>query len=78
MDKLKPCPFCGNTPRDEVYVTQKGGGEDHVDFSIRCTECGTCKTVRLTIVGKCYYSDVEKAMGEAIEAWNRRAGEHAR
>lgn len=75
MDKLKLCPFCGDTPRTEVYVTQKGGNEDHVCFSIHCTECGTYKTVRLKIVGACSYSDVEKAMGEAIEAWNRRTGD---
>ena len=75
MSELKPCPFCGKLPRTEMYVTQKGGGEDHVDFSIHCTKCGCVKTVRLKIVAYCNFIDVDKAEAEVIEAWNKRAGD---
>ena len=72
MPELLRCPFCGASPRTEVRVTQKGGNEDHVDFSVHCPQCGTNKTARLKIVAYCLFLDVEKAMNDAIEAWNRR------
>ena len=75
MSALKQCPFCGTIPRTEVQVTKMGGGEDHVAFSIHCTECGTDKTVVLKIAGRGYFPDVEDAMAKAIEAWNKRATE---
>lgn len=46
---------------------------DYVDFSIMCADCGTDKTVRLTIKKTAVFMDVEKAMSQAIEAWNKRA-----
>ena len=75
MDELKRCPFCGNSPRTEVEVTQMGGGEDHIDFSIHCTECKIRKTMRLKIMGYCNFIDVEKAMCDVVRAWNRRDSE---
>lgn len=72
-EELKPCPFCGATAETGVRVTQKGGSEDHVDFSVACTKCGTDKTVRLKIAKKCFFLDVEKAMDQVIKAWNTRA-----
>lgn len=71
--ELKPCPFCGEMPRTEVSVTRMGGSEDHVDFSIHCTNCGTEKTVRLKIKGFVSFFDVEKAMEQATQIWNQRA-----
>lgn len=71
-EELKGCPFCGESPRTEVSVSKMGGGEDHVDFTIHCTNCGIQKTVRLKIAGFVYFSDVDKAMAQVIEAWNRR------
>lgn len=73
MNELKPCPFCGALPTTEVRVTQMGGTTDNVDFSICCTECDTHKTIRLKISKRVgCFADVEKAMQQAIEAWNRR------
>lgn len=60
-EKLKPCPFCGKLPRTEMSVTKMGGGEDHVNFTIHCINCGTEKTVRLKIVVFANFLDVEKA-----------------
>lgn len=73
MSELKHCPFCGGNPKTEVRVTQKGGDIDNVDFSVLCIECGICKTVRLKIARTCLFYDVEKALSQAIESWNKRA-----
>ena len=73
MSELKRCPFCGSLPTTEVRVTQMGGDTDNVDFSVVCSTCGTFKTVRLKIKKKAVFIDVENAMLQAIEAWNKRA-----
>ena len=52
-----------------------GGGEDHVDFSIVCKECGVYKTVRLKVRNTAYFMQVDKAMEEVVKAWNTRSGE---
>ena len=72
MTELKRCPFCGEIPRTEVEVTKMGGGEDHVDFSVHCTNCGTEKTVRLKIATYADFLDVEKVEEQVIQAWNQR------
>ena len=72
MNELKRCPFCGGLPITEVKVTQMGGNTDYVDFSIVCVDCGTFKTVRLKITKKAVFMDVEKAMSQTVEAWNKR------
>lgn len=69
---LKICPFCGSIPTTEVRVTQMGGGEDHIDFSIVCEKCGISKTVRLIIKKTCPFFDVYNAMEQVTKAWNRR------
>lgn len=75
MNDLKRCPFCGNLPETEVRVTQMGGGEDYIDFSIVCKKCGTYKTVRLKVCKTAYFMDVDKAMADVVKAWNTRSGE---
>ena len=77
MSEIKRCPFCGGNPRTEVFVQQKGGGEDHIDFTVRCIECGTAKTARLKINGYCSYIDVDNAMREAVATWNRRVSDES-
>ena len=72
MSELKRCPFCGEIPRTEVRVTRMGSGEDHVDFTIHCANCGTDKTVRLKIVAYASFLDVEKTQEQVIQAWNQR------
>lgn len=73
MSELKRCPFCGELPTTEVRVTQMGGDTDNIDFSVVCVNCGTFKTVRLKIAKKAVFMDVEKAMSQTVETWNRRA-----
>ena len=72
MNDIKRCPFCGSFPTTEVRVTQMGGGEDHIDFTVKCLGCDTYKTVRLKINKTCMFFDVRNAMSEALGAWNRR------
>ena len=72
MTELKRCPFCGEIPRTEVRVTKMCHGEDHVDFIIHCTNCGTEKTVRLMIATYADFLDVEKVEEQVIQAWNQR------
>ena len=73
MEELKRCPFCGSIPTTFVQITSMGGGTDAADFAVRCTECGTSKTIRLKIGPDCHFIDVEAAMSKAEAAWNRRA-----
>lgn len=75
MDKLKPCPFCGDLPCTEVRVTQMGGDVDKVNFSVVCSSCGTYKTARLTISKTATFEEAVGAMNKAVEAWNRRASD---
>lgn len=75
MNELKRCPFCGTSPRTEVRVAKMGGGEDQIDFSIYCTNCGIDKTVRLKIAAYANFTDVNKAQAEVIKAWNQRIEE---
>lgn len=75
MTVLKKCPFCGVIPTTEVRVTQMGGGEDHIDFSIVCEECGISKTVRLIIKKTCPFFDVYNAMEQVTKAWNMRVSD---
>lgn len=78
MSELKRCPFCGALPETKVTVGQMVGGKtDNIDFIIRCTECGTEKTVRLKISKSGCFMDVDKAMSQATKAWNRRAEDEA-
>ena len=72
MVELKSCPFCGAIATTEVRVTQMGGGTDHVDFTVVCSSCGTYKTSRLKIAKCATFWDVENAMNQAENAWNRR------
>lgn len=51
-NKLKPCPFCGNT---DVYSSP------HVPFIV-CKKC------------RCW-GPKKRTVKQAIDAWNRRAGE---
>lgn len=60
-EALKPCPFCGSSPR----VARKSG--------VTGVACRS-RYYRETVVCKCGASSKEhKAPGRAVEAWNRRA-----
>ena len=57
--ELKPCPFCGGT-RIEVYDYDYGITET---IGVRCKDCGA------------HIENMFESDEEAVEAWNRRAGE---
>ena len=73
MSELKRCPFCASIPTTEVRVTKMGGGEDIIDFTVICKECGTYKTERLRIKYNATFMDIENIMAKVIEVWNMRA-----
>lgn len=75
LERLKPCPVCGQLPRTEMSVVTMGGVEYQVDFSVHCPNCGTTKTMRVKINAYATYLDVDKAEEQVIEAWNRRVAE---
>jgi Lar family restriction alleviation protein len=72
--ELKRCPFCGQLPVTEVFVTQKTSCiDDVILFSIACGKCGTSKGVKLKIKDKAAtFLEVERAMEEVTNAWNTR------
>ncbi len=76
--KFKKCPFCGGIPETKVYVTQCGGNEDHIRFTIYCPVCGICKsktsyrTDNNGINSIRTFEDVVETMNELTEFWNRR------
>ena len=79
--KFKKCPFCGGIPETKVYVTQCGGDEDHIRFTIYCPVCGIYKSkTSYRIDNKGInginsirtFKDVVETMNELTELWNRR------
>ena len=64
MDRLKPCPFCGGT---KLIVKSETTEDNNFENYAVCCDfthggCGAASGYRPNI-------------GEAVEAWNRRAGE---
>ena len=63
MNKLKPCPFCGDKKAPNVMPDEEIDGSDNGQFVVCCSMCfGGCGATS-------GYCDTEE---EAIEAWNRR------
>lgn len=63
MAELKPCPFCGGKGRLIKRPFSEWSGKGPYDFTVYCYDCGA---------GVRHSFPKEK---EAVEAWNRRAGE---
>ena len=69
MDKLKPCPFCG----ESKYITFKkdsipDGQCHYYDWVIRYEKCH----VRMNIAADNWYGRNYYTEEEAIEFWNKR------
>lgn len=64
--KLRPCPFCGGEAALDVspidYICQ-----------VRCIKCGA-ETREVENIGH-YFTTYYANMIEAVELWNKRAGE---
>ena len=67
MPDLKPCPFCGGKARIRTWVTSRVPNVSKA--IVICQECSASTDLFYEKVG-----DAEFVF-EAIEAWNRRAGE---
>lgn len=66
--KLKPCPFCGANEHSAgrpavITETLMGPDGSALDYAVRCQRCGAQTD---------WYPDEKE---DAVEAWNRRAGE---
>lgn len=85
--KLLSCPFCGGIPETKVRVTQSGGDEDHITFTVYCPVCGTYKSKTSYRTENGYnagnkgvcsvrtFEDVVETMDEVKEIWNRRVND---
>ena len=60
MENLKPCPFCGG----EIAIEEEWADSFSSFFTFQCDECGMYVTHQYCV-----------SETEAIEAWNRRAGD---
>ena len=65
MPDLRPCPFCGGE------IEERGGqcnyGKKIMTLDLMCRKCGT--------LFKFKSKWIENPYREAVESWNRRAGE---
>lgn len=65
--ELKPCPFCGGTNLDVLNVL-----EENPEYEL----FGMTKDNWNVVCNSCYgYGGTRRTVFEAIEAWNRRAGD---
>jgi hypothetical protein len=77
--ELKPCPFCGNKTLKFAVVNNSNDCGNHDTDACPCKDveqCGFIYVVCVAQKGGCgassgYYDTPE----EAVQAWNRRAGE---
>ena len=70
MDKLKPCPFCGETPITEIWLARYGRLGDCITIKIVCAECHVTKSVYIREGTD--FDTVKESMGKIIEEWNVR------
>ena len=72
-NELKPCPFCGGKAYLETRHRAFIKGKTTLVAYVRCRECeARTQRFELASFGRSSYS--AKANEQAIEAWNRRAG----
>ena len=67
MDKLKPCPFCG----DEARIKDGMRTDGNIIYKTKCVQCVGCGAKTQEKISCGYYS-LHFTDEEAIEAWNRR------
>lgn len=70
---LKPCPFCGGEAHLENHTRVYYKGETVRASLVHCKQCKTRtgKFVHNNYVDR----RIQRACADAVEAWNRRAGE---
>ena len=67
MDKLKPCPFCGDEDINISFYTNELTRPLPAGYMYECGSCG-CEGPSFNVLG----SYDAKARRDAKEAWNRR------
>ncbi len=64
---IRPCPFCGKQPSQEVVCSN-----NHVVVRIRCISDDCDVKVRRTLGIPATFAECERAMNETFALWNRR------
>lgn len=75
MAELKPCPFCGTTPKIDYHGMLATSYDVRVEWRIECPKCEISKS-RLSIYllkSTGMFEEVDLSYEALIEDWNRRA-----
>lgn len=70
MEKIKPCPFCGE---EATALVSKSYSEVGFSFTIRCKKCETVEMALEKRVISCSFDEITDAINAVISKWNRRA-----
>ena len=68
MDDIKPCPFCGG---EAMLITSPHIGIVYIQCKSCTAMVGRKRKIISSMIGKEFFENNQ----EAIEAWNRRAGD---
>ena len=73
-DILKPCPWCGESPKSGVEFYESKGSVGTLAAIVYCPKCGVNrrKIFKATDVITVPFSVYEVAFDEVKQAWNRR------
>lgn len=64
--ELKSCPFCGGEPDTAI-----GKDAQYLTFKVTCCKCYIKREI--TVQAGANFENVQSAINEVIELWNRRA-----
>lgn len=68
MNKLKPCPLCGNKKIKFKKQSFSEGYCSYEDYIIRCSSCG----LELRMAADNYYERYFYSEEQVVDRWNRR------
>lgn len=74
MAELHPCPFCGAEPITRVRDYSTSMQKLTLTCSVGCPRCAMYQSVGIELCDTSF-KQIQQAMEETIEAWNRRAGD---
>ena len=77
MAELKSCPFCGDKPNMGVEFYESRGSEILLKAEVLCQKChiGMSVIFKATEITLVPFERYTEAFANAIDRWNRRAGE---
>lgn len=73
QNELKPCPFCGGTPKLQVVSNGYSVGEFNAVFEVGCHNCKIeFKSTSCWQIKNGYPEIVQDGYEDVISKWNRR------